>query len=405
MAGGEDKSSKTEKATEQQRRKAREEGNIARTADLSMWLTVLVFVVIGKQTVNALETEFTDLLHSVSPIIIAPDIGEAQNYFRNAMLAALKIMAPIVLGCMVLGALGHIVQGGLKVSPKRFKPKWTKLNPYTGLKNMFGAQAVWTFVKTLIKFVVFGLIAYEVVQGTMRQITGTGEWAIGTVVGVTTDAAMRVLTQVAVVGLVIAAADYAMERHRVEKSLRMSKDAIKRENKQQEGDPHVKGARRQRQREMGRRRMMAAVGESTVVITNPVHVAVALKYEAGQGAPQVVAKGAGHIAARIRQEAEANGVPMVRDVFIARMLYKLCEVDSYIPFELYDAIAQVLAFVMRLSDLRRTEGAHDSPLRHPGFSPDDLPEDLTDEALGLTAYDVPEDTVDDQRGRPAAAQI
>lgn len=389
----EDKSSKTEKATPQQLKKAREEGNIARTQDLSMWLTVLVFVVLGRHMVDELHTAFAELMKAAAQIIVDPEVGVATQYFRSAMLDCLRIMAPIVLGCMIVGALGHLVQGGLKgVSTKRFKPKWKKLNAFTGLKNMFGAQSAWTFAKTLIKFVVFGVIAYSIVDDTMKQITGTGQWSMTTVLEVTTDSAMKVLQQIAAVGLVIAAADYAMERHRVEKSLRMSKDSIKRENKQQEGDPHVKAQRRAKQREMGSRRMMAAVGESTVVLTNPAHVAVALKYEQGSGAPQVVAKGAGHLAKRIRDEAAANDVPMVRDVIVARMLYKMCEVDSYIPFELYDAIAQVLAFVMRMSELRgpaaRGDDAHDSPLRHPEYNGTDLPDDLTDEALGIQAYDV-----------------
>lgn len=369
-----------------------------------MWLTVIVFAVLADHTVGSLHEEFTSLLRWVAQIIAEPDIHEAQQFFRSGMLNSLLIMAPVVAGCMFFGALGHIVQGGVKIYGKRFKPKWKKLNVFTGIKNMFGMQAVWTFVKTLIKFVVFGFIAYSVVQGTMAAVTGSGRWSLGSMLAITSDAAMTVLRDIAIVGLVIAAVDYGMERHRVEKSLRMSKDAIKRESKQQEGDPHVKAARRQRQREMGRRRMMAAVADATVIVTNPAHVAVALKYEQGEGAPQVVAKGAGHLAKRIRQEAEANDVPIVRDVIVARMLYKLCEVDSYIPFELYDAIAQVLAFVMRMSDLRRSEKAHDSPLRHPEYNGTDLPEDLTDEALGITAYATPEHEAAESGGGGDAAQ-
>ncbi len=395
----EDKSSKTEKATPQQKRKAKEEGNIARTQDLSMWLTVLVFVVLGPTMLRSLYEEVQHLLEWAAQLIIRPDLGTATLYFRSAMLKCLVIMAPIVLGCMVVGALGHIAQGGVKIYGKRFKPKWQKLNPWTGLKNMFGAQAAWTFVKTLLKFVIFGAIAYGVVQGTIGTISSSGRWSVGSLLGITGDAAMTVIRDIAAVGLIIAAVDYGMERHRVEKSLRMSKDEIKRENKQQEGDPHVKGQRRARQRELGRLRMMSNVADSTVVVTNPTHVAIALKYTQGEGAPQVVAKGAGHLARRIREEAEAAGVPMVRDVIVARMLYKLCEIDDYIPFELYDAIANVLAFVLRMSDLQRTDRVHRSPLRHPDFNGVDLPEDLTDEALGITAYATPDE--DESPNRPA----
>lgn len=379
----EDKSGKTEKATPQRVKDARQEGNVPKTQDLSMWLTVLAFVALGPRTVSSLAKLVERTLHHITDIIRAPELPLATTLFRETMLALLWTIAPLVLACMVLGTLGQVVQGGNKPHPKRFKPKWKKLNPVTGLKNMFGMQGAWNFVKTLIKFAVFGVVAYGIVVSTIAQIAGSGAWSLTSVIQVTENSAMQIITRIALIGLVIAAADYAMERQRVGKSLRMSKDEIKKESKQQEGDPMVKGMRRQKQREMGRRRMMAAVGESTVVLTNPARIAVALKYEKGSGAPQVVAKGTGYIAQRIREEAEVNDIPLVEDVIVARMLYKLCEIDDFIPFELYDTIAQVLAFVMRMGGLGRSAGTHRSPLRHPGFDGRNLPEDLTDEALGI----------------------
>ncbi len=380
----EDKSGKTEKATPEKIRHAKEEGNLPKTQDLSMWLTVLTFVVLGKSTVERTHETFGEIVHGIAEIIVRPDLGEATLLFKTSLLDAILLVAPITLACMVAGALGHIVQGGVKPHPKRFKPKWKKLNPVPGIKNMFGMHGIWTLVKTLIKLVVFGLVAYNIVSAAIITIAGTGAWSVGAVLSVVVEAAMKLIRTIAVVGLVIAAADYGMERHRVSKSLRMSKDEIKKESKQQEGDPVVKGQRRQKQREMGQRRMMAAVGESTVVMTNPAHVAVALKYERGTGAPQVVAKGTGYLAVRIREEAVAQGIPVVEDVLIARMLYKLCEVDQYIPFELYDAIAEVLAFVMRMSQMGKAAGTHETPLSHPRFD-GTLPDDLTDEALGIRA--------------------
>lgn len=378
----EDKSNKTEKATPQKVKQAREEGNVPKTQDLSMWLTVLIFVVLGPAMLTRTRDSFSEMMHGVAGVAVKPELGTATQLFRQSMIGTLTLIAPIVLGCMIAGVVGHVVQGGVKPSPKRFKPKWKKLNPIGGLKNMFGLHGVWTLVKTLIKFVVFGLVAYNIVAGAVTQIAGSGSWSVGAVLHVVFDASMNVIRTIAVVGLVIAAADYAMERHRVNKSLKMSKDEIKRENKQQEGDPMVKGQRRARQREMGRRRMMAAVGEASVVMTNPAHVSVALKYERGSGAPQVVAKGSGHLALRIRQEAVAHDIPIVEDVLVARMLYKLCDIDEFIPFELYDAIAEVLAFVMHLSNRGAAAGTHESPLRHPDFD-GTLPDDLTDAALGI----------------------
>lgn len=400
----EDKHSKTEKPTAKRRKEARDEGNVAKTPDLSAWLTVLAFVALGPYTVNALRDSFEELVREVPRVVEQPQLAVLGPIMQEALFDFGKTIAPFVLSCMVLGVLGHVVQGGVHVSSKRFKPKWKKLNPVPGLKNMFGMQGMWTLAKTLIKFVVFGLVAYLVTSGVVTTITGTGRWTLSSVVAIGADSAMTILRLVALTGLVIAAADWLMEKRRVDKSLKMTKDEVKRENKMQEGDPHVKGQIKARQREMSRRRMMAAVGESTVVLVNPAHVAVALKYEPGGGAPQVVAKGAGHLAARIRQEAEARDVPMVRDPLITRMVYKLCEVGQHIPPDLYDLIAQVIAFVFYLDEMGTSAGTHDTPVEH---EDDTIPEDLSDEALRIPASagatdDVPGGGPGPHPGGPAA---
>lgn len=381
----EDKSQKTEKPTAKRRKEATAEGNIARTQDLSAWLTILVFVILGPAAIDNLRDLFVRTIGQVSVIAEEPELARTTEIFRDGMLGSLSVLAPVVLGCMALGTLGHVVQGGLKIYGKRFKPKWKKLNPGPGLKNMFGQQAAWTFAKTMLKFAVFGLVAYQVMRGALEGITLSGSWSVSSIVDIGGGAAMNLLRVIAMVGLVIAALDYLVERRRVEKSLKMTKEEIKKESKQSEGDPHVKAAIKARQREVGRRRMMAAVGEASVVMVNPAHVAVALKYTPGGGAPQVVAKGAGHLAARIRQEAQVHEVPMVRDVIVTRTLYKLCPVGGYIPVELYDAIAHVLAFVFHLEQRGKRAGTHDSPIRHPGGN--EPPEDLSDEALGIPVGD------------------
>lgn len=379
----EDKHSKTEKPTAKRRKEAKDEGNIPKTPDLSAWLTVLAFVVLGPYTVDALHASFVQLMSEIPRMATRPDAMQIRPILEAVVVDFFKIVGPMVFATMVLGVLGHVVQGGVHVSSKRFKPKWKKLNPVPGIKNMMGAQAIWTLVKTLIKFVVFGFVAYVVTSGVVNQLTGTGRWSLSAMVSVGANSAMNIMRIVAISGLVIAAADWAMERRRVEKSLRMSKDEIKREAKMQEGDPHLKAAVKSRAREMARSRMMADVAGATVVLANPTHVAVALKYEPGGGAPQVVAKGAGHLAARIREKAEENQVPIVRDPLVTRMLYKMCEVGHYIAPDLYDAIAQVLAFVFYLDQLGKAEGTHESPVVH---DTQDIPEEYSDDALGLKAH-------------------
>ena len=382
----EDKSQKTEKPTGKRRKEAKQEGNIPRTPDLSAWLTIVVFVLVGPAVVGRLHDHFVRMIGQVRSIADTPDVTVLTEVLREGMLGALWVAAPLVLGCMALGTLGHVVQGGMSIYAKRFKLRWKKLNPGPGLKRMFGQQAAWTFAKTMLKFAVFGLVAYQVMRGALEGITISGSWSIGAIVEVGGGAAMNLLRVTAMVGLVIAALDYLVERRRVEKSLKMTKEEIKKENKQSEGDPYMKAAMKGRQREVGRRRMMAAVGEASVVMVNPAHVAVALKYVPGGGAPEVVAKGAGHLAARIRQEAQAHDVPMVRDVIVARTLYKLCGVGTCIPIELYDAIAHVLAFVFHLEQRGTKAGTHDSPISYPGLN-GEAPQDLSDEALKIPVAD------------------
>jgi flagellar biosynthetic protein FlhB len=171
---------------------------------------------------------------------------------------------------------------------------------------------------------------------------------LATSVSLVAGTAMSLMRDVALAGLAMGLADYAYQRQRINKQLRMTRHEVKQEHRQSEGDPHVKGAIRSRQLAMSRNRMMSAVADADVVLVNPTHVAVALRYQPDRGAPRVVAKGAGSVAARIREEAEKHRVPMVHDVPLARALHKACDLDQEIPAELFTAVAQVLAFVLAL---------------------------------------------------------
>jgi flagellar biosynthetic protein FlhB len=172
-------------------------------------------------------------------------------------------------------------------------------------------------------------------------------------VGLVAEKALAMVKNVSIAGLLLAAADYGYQRRRVSSQLRMSKQELKEEARESEGDPHMKGAIRSKQLAMSRNRMMAAVSGASVVVVNPTHVSVALRYEAAEGPPRVVAKGADLVAARIREEAARHGVAIVEDVPLARTLFRACEIDDVIPTELYDAVARVLAFIFAL----RRQGA------------------------------------------------
>jgi flagellar biosynthesis protein FlhB len=362
-----DKASKTEKPTAKRKREAVRDGQVPRSADVSSWLTVLSFSLLGAGMAGRLHDLFDRLMLSIHDVIVSPDPDRAMHVLKIAGMGTLTVMALPMLAAMGVAVLGGAMQGGLRISTKRFKPKFDKLNIGKGIKHMFGAQAAWGLVKTLLKFGTFGLVAFVVLRTSARHFTGSGAWSLSSAVGFAGSSALALVRLVAMIGLGIAALDYMVERKRVGKSLMMSPDEVKKEARQSEGDPHQKGFIRQRQREISRNMMISAVAAADVVVVNPTHVAVALAYENGRGAPRVVAKGSGNVAKRIREEAEKHRRPMVQDIPLARTIYKACEVGDEIPVELYDAVARVLAFVMALR--RRgssVAGFHKVPLLKAG---------------------------------------
>jgi flagellar biosynthetic protein FlhB len=354
---GEDKSQKTEKPTPQRRKQAHKDGQVPHSADITAWLTVLSFSYVAPMTVDRLRETFVTLMGRVVDLIAAPDPDRAVEALRVAATGGASVISPMLFSAMGLAILGGVAQGGLKISSKRFKPKFENLNIGKGVKRWFGIQAAWTLAKTLLKFAVIGAVAYVILSGAAQAAMGGG-LSLSTSVAGAVAAAVKMIRVTAFIGMVIAALDFMVERRRVNKGMMMSKDEIKREHRQSEGDPYQKGALRRRQRELSRNRMMASVATADVVLINPTNIAVALKYEPGSGAPKVVAKGTGVIAAKIREEAEKHRLPMVADIPLARLLYSSCEVGQEIPVDLYDAVARILAFIMALRRRGSVAGIH-----------------------------------------------
>jgi flagellar biosynthetic protein FlhB len=298
--------------------------------------------------VGRLKGTFQTLMDRVPGVIAAPEPSSAGEILKLAATGAAGALAPVVFAAMGLAIVGGVAQGGLKISSKRFKPKFEQLNIGKGVKRWFSLQSAWTLAKTLMKFAVIGGVAWQVLGTAQQRTMGNGALTLSTAVAAAGESSLSMIRVAASVGLVIAALDYMFERRRVNKGMMMSRDEIKREYRQSEGDPLQKGELRKRQRQLSSNRMMADVANADVVIVNPTEIAVALKYEPGAGAPTVVAKGAGLIAARIREEAQKHDLPMVADIPLARLLYADCEIGQAIPVEVYDAVARVLAFVMSL---------------------------------------------------------
>ena len=355
-----DKASKTEPATPKKIADARKKGQVAKSQEVSSWATTFAMTLLLPWTFSRAAELVTGLVARFPEVIRDPQLELALDMCADGLKGAILAVAPMALLLMILGVAANLLQVGLKPSPQALKPKLNRLNPLPGLKRMFGAKSLWTGCKELIKLLLLGGLAYRALNDVVPQLAGAS-MPLPSLMTTVVDAAMSFLRDAAFLGLVLAAADFTMQKKQHLKELRMTKQEIKDEYKNADGDPQLKAAIRERQMSMSRNRMMADIATADVVLVNPTHVAVALKYEAMGGAPRVVAKGSGAIAAKIRERAEEHRVPMVRDVPLARALHKACDIGDEIPAELYAAVARVLAFLFALKARGVASGTHTVP--------------------------------------------
>ena len=354
-SGGE----KTEKPTPKRRKENRKEGQVPRTQELGGWTSLLV---VGMAFPALLGHELTAIRTIMVTSLTAGDQASTALALTLLADAAKHVFLSLVLlgsAILVIGVASAVAQGGFYLATKNMKPKWSKLSPIQGAKRIFGPQALWEGAKVLLKSSFVGLVAYLGIKSMMPLIGGLVP--IPVMIDLVADKSLGMIRNIGLVGLGMAGADYAMARRRIGKQTRMSKEEVKQEYKQTEGDPMVKSAIRSRQLAAARNRMMADVATADVVLVNPTHVAVALRYDAVKGAPRVVARGAGTIAAKIRELAAEESVPLVRDVPLARALYRSTKVGQEIPPELFAAVAQVLAFVISRRSRGQRGGQHRSP--------------------------------------------
>jgi len=354
---------KTEKPTARRRKESRKEGQVPRTQELGGWLTLLIVAMVLPPLLGRELTALAELMRDCFSLDGRVEVADATTLLGRGAQHVLVTLVVLGSAVMVVGVAAALAQGGFFMATKSVKPSLKKLDPIQGFKRVFGPQALWEGAKMLLKSAVVGFVAYGAVTAIMPLIGGLVP--ISAVLEAVHDEVLGLLRTVAVAGLVMAVADYAVVRRRMGKKTRMSKHEVKQESKQTEGDPMLKGAIRSRQLAASRNRMMADVPTADVVLVNPTHVAVALSYDASRGAPRVVARGQGLVAQRIRERAFEHGVPLVRDVPLARALHRSTTVGQEIPAELYAAVAQVLAFVIsrRVSGVRG--GEHGTPRTDP----------------------------------------
>ena len=355
MASGEDK---TEAPTPERKKKARQEGNIPKTPELTAWAQVLVGSIL-LSTAGATAAKTVRGLFDQTGRVLAskPDPAAALGLLGQGMRTCMLVLLPLAAAMAGIGVAGQLAQVGNAATLKMLKPKFAKLNLFKGLKRLVSPSSLWEAAKALIKVVILGELTRRAIMDAMPRLLEPGI-PVDAMIGLVTQVVMKYVRDVAFAGLLLAAVDYAMIRRKVNKGLKMSKQEIKEEGKRAEGNPQTKSAIRSKQVAMSRMRMMAEVAGSDVIVTNPTHIAVALRYDPVKGAPRVVAKGSGAIAERIKALASEYRIPIVRDVPLARTLHRVCDLGDEIPAELFEAVARVLAFVFGLRRRGSAAGEH-----------------------------------------------
>lgn len=362
---------KTEAPTPKRRKEARKEGQIAKTPELGMWLQVLVASVGIDLVAGQAHDGLAEVSGDIQAISVDASPALAVGILGKGLALVATTVVPFGVVMMLVGVIAMVSQTGLVLATKAAKPKFSKVNPIEGIKRLFKPQGLWQGAKSLIKLTVLAAASWQPVLGITEDILESGDAGIMAVASAVGAASVDLGRTVGAIGIVLAVADYAVQRWQTGKQLKMSKKEITDEHKSAEGDPQLKGQIRRRQQDMSRNRMLAGVADASVVIVNPTHVAVAIRYEAGSGAPKVVAKGRGLIADRIREEAAAHHVPIVRDIPLARTLEQACKLDQTIPPDLYEAVARLLAFVMQVG---RRAALLGGVIENPAAAPLPLPE-------------------------------
>ena len=349
-SGGE----KTEKATPKKRKDAREKGQVRQSQDTTVTFCSLIMFGL----LLLIWPWFTDRLMGMLSEFFGPQsivpISEmlTQNEFRGvlnrAMMSMLVTLLPIVGTAMIAGLAISLVQVGFLFTTKTLTPKLSKISPLNGLKRMFSSRTVVDLVKSLLKIAALGFVAYSDYRKLLEEVPGLIGHDVYAAFLTIMRTAFLLALKMCLVMVFVAALDFFYQWWKHEKDLKMTKQEVKDEYKLSEGDPMIKGKIRQKQRQMSAMRMIARVPEADVVITNPTHYAVALKYDDKKSpAPIVTAKGQDFLARKIKEVAQEHNVQIVENKPLAQSLYAMCEVDDEIPAELYQAVADVLVFVYK----------------------------------------------------------
>lgn len=344
---------KTEQATPQKIRKAREKGQVAKSAELNSVIIVgfgfVTIYLLAPMLFGNLGQMMSSTLREATTISVG--IAEIPGIFNNGIMNFTMVVGPILLCLAIIAYLINVVQIGVLFSPKSLEPKWDKFNLAKGLKNLVSKKAIVNLIRDIFKAALIGIIAYFTISGWLPDIMEAADKSVGQYATVLGQLALLLAIKICVVLLALAAFDFAFQRYDHATKLKMSKQEIKEESKDTEGSPQLKSRIRQVQREIAKGRMMTEIPDADVIVTNPTHIAVALKYDQDKmAAPKIVAKGQRLIAEKIKEIARAHNIPVVENKSLARSLFKLVDVGEYIPATLYKAAAEVLAYIYRVKE-------------------------------------------------------
>lgn len=350
---------KTEPATEKKLREAREEGKVAKSKELTSAFDLIVLFLILKIFVTMVGNGFIGVFEQTYKLIpdflsmYAMDVSPqaVSSFFSDVFVEMLAISWPFFLFGFAVTLLVSILQVGWKVSGKPMKPKLDRFNPVSGFKRIISKDSIFEFFKSVLKIAVIIYVAYSSIKDHQDELFILYDIPLGQAVALCGDIIINAGLQISIVYLVVGLADYIYQKFRFNEEMKMTKQEVKDEYKNTEGNPEIKGRQRQRMREASRRRMMQDVPKADVVITNPTHLAVAIKYDPeANRAPVVLAKGEDYLAQKIREAARENHIEIVENKPLARMLYANVEVGSEIPPELYQAVAEILAMVYNMRE-------------------------------------------------------
>lgn len=344
---------KTEQPTAKKKKDARKKGNVVKSKEIVNALTLLGILLIVYTMSDFIILELKNFIVSClsSDFTTSIDYNTLQVLVIKLIISFMKIFLPIGGVIILFAVVGNVMQSGLLLTGDGLKPQLSKMNPISGFKNMFSLKALGNLIKSIAIIVVLFYVGYSFIEKNFEGIIKIGDIYFPYLIYTVVDLVKSLLGSICLAVVVISVIDFAYQKYTHNKDLKMTKQEVKEEYKQMEGDPHIKGKRKQKQREMASQRMMQEVPSSTVIVTNPTHISIAIRYEKGKDStPIVVAKGADILAFKIREIAKEHDIPIIENKPLARFIYKEVEINQEIPEDMYQAVAEVLVAVYKIKN-------------------------------------------------------